>query len=430
MDKTIDSFLDNEYKNYAEEVSFKRALPSAIDGMKPVRRKIFYYMSKNKNSGFIKVSAIAGGIAEKCNYHHGDASQAIINMAKDFPSSNNYSMLLPKGMFGSKLLPGSSAASRYIHAKYNSINDLIFLDNDLIEPNHDLESPEPEFYLPIIPIHLINGMNGIGIGYAVKIFSRKLSDIVTSILECIDNVDITNAAPYFNKCNYNIQQLTMKSFEISGKYHIEKDKLVVTELIPGMDRNKFVEHLIKLQDKNIIKTYNDESKLDFKFVIKLSDNLTHDKILQVFNLTKVFHENYTMLDHLNNIITFDSYNEIIKYFTDYRLKIYTKRKSLAIKKLNEEIEKIEAIIIFIKNMKDIINAKSIDEIKILFKDKLKPESIEYCLKRPLSNFMKMNIDDLNNNIKEHQNMIQYYSSVEEKTLYKNDLNTLLKAMNE
>ena len=425
MEKTVDQFLDEDYKNYAEEVSFRRALPSAIDGLKPVRRKIFYYMIKNKNTGFIKVSAIAGGIAEKCNYHHGDASQAVINMAKDFPSSNNYSILIPKGMFGSKLLPNSASASRYIHAKYNSINDMIFLDNELAPKNYDLESPEPEYYLPIIPLYLVNGISGIGIGYAVKMFPRKLSTVIKSIQDYLNDKCIQNEIPHFMNCVYQIEKVQDHSFEIRGQFHYEKDNLIITELLPGDNRNKFVEKLISLQDNDIIKSYHDESKTEFRFIIKLNKKMDDERIYQTFCLSKIFHENYTLLDHNNNIIVFNSYSEIIKYFTDYRLSVYTKRKELEIKKLNYEISKNRAIICFIKKMKDIINAKSVEDIRDLFKDEITDDLIDFCLKKPLHSFMKMNIQNLIDDIADYESKIEYYQQVSEKELYLQDLDKLL-----
>jgi DNA topoisomerase II len=420
MLKTVDQFLDVDYKNYAEEVAFRRALPSVIDGFKPVRRKIFYYMLKNKNAGFIKVSAIAGGIAEKCNYQHGDASNAVINIAKDFPSSNNYSILIPKGMFGSKLLPKSASASRYIHAKYNLINDY-----ELAQKNQDLESPEPEYFLPIIPLHIVNGISGIGIGYAVNILPRKLTNVIKSIMNYINGKEVEIENPYFNGCKYQIERIQDHSFEFKGRFHYEKDKLIIDELLPGQDRNKFVEKLISLQEKEIIKSYSEESKTEFRFIIKLNKPLNDEKIYSIFGLSKVFHENYTLLDENSNIIIFKNYKEMIQYFADYRLSVYTKRKELEIKKLRYEIEKNNAIINFIKKMKDVINAKGVEEIKALFKDIISEELVEFCLKKPLHSFMKMNIDTLLEEIEKYKKEIKYYQNVTEKELYLKDLDKLL-----
>lgn len=428
MIKTINEFLEDEYKEYAETVSFKRALPSLVDGFRPVRRKIFFYMKLNKNN-MIRVSSIAGGIAERCNYHHGEASavSTIINMAKIFPSSNNYPILIPKGSFGSKVLPKSAAAGRYIHAQYNLMNDYIFLDNNLLQKNEEFDSPEPAFYLPIIPLFAVNGISGIGIGYACNILPRKITDVINSVKEVIQNKEVSEVLPHFNHCQYIIKKLSNTSFLITGQYKITNNKVSITEFIPTADREKIIENLIALQDSGIVKSYKDESKDNFKFQVEFTKEHPEDKIVSYLNLSKQFHENYTLLDENNKIIVFSAYEEMIKYFTNHRLSYYTKRKQAEIKRLQKEIKRVEAIKLFIFNLK-IISDMSEKEIKLYFKDKIEEDLIDYCLKQPLNWFLKKNINECNLSIKNYEDDIQYFEGVAETKLYLNDLKELEKAL--
>jgi hypothetical protein len=60
----ISSFIDKEYKNFALYTVYHRAIPSLIDGFKPVQRKAFYCMSKL--SGKQKVMSLAGNMISTC----------------------------------------------------------------------------------------------------------------------------------------------------------------------------------------------------------------------------------------------------------------------------------------------------------------------------------------------------------------------------
>lgn len=428
MKKSIPDFLDCEYREYTEIVTFKRAIPSLVDGFKPVRRKIFYYMKHNKNQ-MVKVSAIAGGIIERCNYHHGEASAqgAIIGMARNFPSSNNFPHLLSKGSFGSKILPKSAAAARYIFAKYNPLNDDIFLDNDLLLNNEELDSPEPKFYLPIIPMFAVNGVSGIGFGFACNILPRKFIDVIESVKQALNNELISDVDPYFEKCQYIIKKLSSSSFLITGQYKITDKKVTITEYIPGSDREKIIENLISLQDSEVIKSYKDESKTEYKILVEFNKNHSEDKIVSYLNLAKQFHENFTLLDENNKIINFESYETMIKYFVNHRLSYYTKRKALEVVNLKRDNERLEAIKLFIKHI-DSITKLDEKQIKEFFKDQIKPEFIEYCLKQPLHWFLKKNIKDCDNSIASNNEQITYFETVKETKLYLNDIKALEKSL--
>ncbi len=432
MKQTIEQFANKEYRNYAKEVVFERALPSIVDGFKPVRRKIFYYMIKNSNNGFIRVSSIAGGLAEKCNYHHGESSaqNTIISMSKSFSSSNNLPILSSKGAFGSKLLPKSSAQARYIHSKYDKLMNLIFLDNDIAPDNKDLESPEPRFYLPIIPMFILNGISGIGFGFANKILPRDILETVKAVELCLKNKSVKNLKPFFNGCDYKIEELTEKSFQLTGSLKcINKNTVQVNELLPEMDRDKFINKLFDLQTDGVIRSFKDESKEDFKFIIKFDKpKITEDEAIKILDLTKAFHDNYTMIDDNDNIKIFNNISEIIDYFTHHRLKYYTKRKEYQIKKIESDVEKLEAVIVFIENLRVIYQSQNKEEIKEVLKAKISDNMIDYCLQKPFQSFLKKNTQQLKKDIQTFKDEIKIIESSKEVDLYLLDLKKLKKEL--
>ena len=106
-------------------------------------------------------------------------------MAQNFVGSNNINLLEPNGQFGTRLQGGKDAsAPRYIWTKMNKLAQLIFHpdDNPLLKYNlDDGQKVEPEWYIPVVPLVLINGTEGIGTGFSTKIPSHNPIDIIENI---------------------------------------------------------------------------------------------------------------------------------------------------------------------------------------------------------------------------------------------------------
>ena len=148
-----------------------RSIPNMVDGLKISLRKILYSAFKRKLTSEIKVAQFSGYVSEHSAYHHGEASLngAIVNMAQNFVGSNNINLLEPNGQFGSRIHGGlDSASERYIFTQLNPLTRALFPDMDdavLSYLDDDGTIVEPEYYVPIIPFALINGISGIGTGF-------------------------------------------------------------------------------------------------------------------------------------------------------------------------------------------------------------------------------------------------------------------------
>jgi DNA topoisomerase II len=98
-------------------------------------------------------------------------AQTIINLAQSFVGSNNVSLLMPNGQYGTREQGGKNHASpRYIFTLPSPISRVIFnsADDALLNPQKDdNQLIEPEFYMPILPMVLVNGAEGIGTGMAI-----------------------------------------------------------------------------------------------------------------------------------------------------------------------------------------------------------------------------------------------------------------------
>ena len=139
------------------------------------------------------MAQLSGYIAEHSAYHHGEQSlqQTIINMAHDFVGSNNLNLLLPIGQFGTRYNAGKdSASARYIYTSLNKLTRLIFSENDdhTLKYLEDDGFPiEPTFYAPIIPMVLVNGMEGIGTGWSTTVPPFNVREIMQQIRNKIIN---------------------------------------------------------------------------------------------------------------------------------------------------------------------------------------------------------------------------------------------------
>ena len=196
-------FINKEYilfSNYDNE----RSIPHVMDGLKPSQRKVLYACFKRKLKSEIKVAQLTGYIAEHSAYHHGEASlqQTIVMMAHDFVGSNNINLLFPSGQFGTRRMGGKDAASpRYIFTRLQSIARMIFHpdDDELLNYQEDDGVPiEPDFYVPVIPMVLVNGADGIGTGYSSCVNNYNPRDIITNIRRKIAGEELVPMSPYYS----------------------------------------------------------------------------------------------------------------------------------------------------------------------------------------------------------------------------------------
>ena len=155
-----------------------RSIPSMVDGLKPGQRKVLFGSFKRNLKNEIKVAQLSGYISEHTAYHHGEQSlhSTIIGLAQDFVGSNNINLMSPNGQFGTRAQGGPDAASpRYIFTELPDITRKIFCPADdplLNYLDEDGKKIEPEWYMPVLPMVLVNGADGIGTG--IIAFENKL----------------------------------------------------------------------------------------------------------------------------------------------------------------------------------------------------------------------------------------------------------------
>ena len=239
-------FINNDLIHFSKYDN-DRSIPNLADGLKISLRKILYSAFKKNLKSEIKVAQFSGYVSEHSGYHHGEASLngAIVGMAQNYVGSNNINLFEPKGQFGTRLLGGKDSASeRYIFTNLNPLTRLLFPevdDNVLHYLDDDGSLVEPIYYVPIIPMVLVNGTKGIGTGFSTDIMCYNPLQIISyleGMLNKIDEVEqkLRLIEPYYKGFKGKIIPCdeTYKKYLIKGCYQvISKDKIRITELPIG-----------------------------------------------------------------------------------------------------------------------------------------------------------------------------------------------------
>jgi DNA topoisomerase-2 len=247
----IEDFVNRDlihFSNYNNE----RAIPSICDGLKPSQRKVLFSVLKRNLTKEIKVAQLSGYVSEHSAYHHGEMSlnETIIGMAHDFVGSNNINLLIPKGQFGTRIQGGKDSASpRYIYTLMNDLTTHIFnpQDNALLQyQEEDSMKIDPIWYMPILPMILVNGCNGVGTGFSTQIPSYNPIDIVHNILRLIRGESIERMMPWFRGFRGTVFEKDGKIYS-KGIYQITGPNTVeVLELPIGLWTENYKVYLEEL----------------------------------------------------------------------------------------------------------------------------------------------------------------------------------------
>jgi DNA topoisomerase-2 len=441
-EKTISEFLSNEYKEFSLYVIENRAIPSVIDGLKPVQRKIIHVSNQIWKTGSekeLKVFQLAGKVASDAFYHHGNQSleNAIITMAQDF--KNNMPLLHGEGQFGSLRSP-EAGAPRYVGAKLHKNFRILYKDFELLDyKEEEGEQIEPKFFLPIVPTILLNGSSGIAVGFSSNILNRNILDVVNACESLIKGKKINKINPYINTFNGQfIQDLeNKKRWIIRGNLQVLNTTSVkITELPPSMTFEKYENILDDLIEKKVIVSYDDNCKDGIEYIIKFTrENLSkydEEKLIKILKLEEYETEVYSTLDENGSLRIFDSVEEMVQYFVVFRLSYYDKRKQYLLDKMKHELKVLSNRGRFIKaivegklEVKNIAKEKIIKDIEVMGLDKI-DDSYDYLLRMPIWSLTKEMYEKLKEDFKIKKEEMEALSKVDPKDMYLNDLAELKK----
>ena len=448
---SIKEFVDYELIHFSTSDNV-RSIPSAIDGQKPSQRKVIFSCLKRNLKSEIRVAQLAGYISEHAAYHHGEASLqgTIVKMAQTFVGSNNIHLLVPQGQFGTRATGGTDCAqARYIHTLLCEYTDKIFDKRDsplLNYKDDDGVLVEPEYYVPTIPMLLVNGSSGIGTGWMTDIPSFNPIDIIANIKRYLKGESLVEMIPYYNNFKGAIIRaknssgiIIDKTYQTRSVYTISGDKLDIKELPISVWTDNYKTHLEKLSvDKKNIRYYNSYcTDVEVHFEIFLGEDLLslYDKSREKFETTMKLNStiscrNLVAFNRNNKLVKYDTVLDILKEYTDVRLEKYVERKAYMLKQHQKDIDlnniKIRFITDFIEDRINIIKKRKqeiVEQLETLEYFKVE-ESYDYLLKMPIYALSLDKIDELTS---KRDTLAQEYTSLlskSEHTLWMTDLDEL------
>jgi DNA topoisomerase-2 len=443
----ISEFIDGEMIKFSID-DCKRSIPNIMDGLKESHRKILYsvFLKNLKYTGTtLKVAQLAGFVAEKTNYHHGEQClyETIIKMAHEFPGSNNIPLLFRDGQFGSRLSLGKDAASgRYIFTKLDKLTRLIFREEDDPVLNYivdDGDQVEPEYYVPIIPTILVNGIiAGIGTGWSTSLPAYNPKDIIDAVKTWIESPnpysvdedgmvisELPDIKPWYRGFNGTIEKSGENKYETRGIFTREK-VITVTELPISMPTDKFkdiIEDLIEEKKLKGYKNYSSPYKVHFEIEAHEDFNEADLKLKSSLSIN-----NMVTFNSKNMLQKYDNVEEIIDYFCKIRLIFYTKRKEYILAKLIKELKVLQnrerflseiiakTLIIFEREEEDII----VDLEKKRY-DKDEDGTYGYLLNQKIKSLTKKQLETLREDIVKVKEQIKVLESTTEREMWLREL---------
>ena len=457
---TYEEFINKELIHFSK-YDCDRSIPNLMDGQKISLRKILYSAFKKRLSSEIKVAQFSGYVSEHSCYHHGEESlnQAIVGMAQNFVGSNNINLLVPSGQFGSRIKGGKDASSpRYIFTCLEKIARCIFVEQDdhVLKYLSDDGTPvEPQFYVPIIPMVLVNGTKGIGTGFSTEIMCYNPKDIIAYLKSKLSNSASleTEFMPYYEGFNGSISKVGDTRYLFKGTYEkLGPDKIRVTELPIGFWTEDFKELLEELEEEQkdnketkdkdskdketkdkekkkttpYVKEYDDKSKdTNVDFIITFNKGKLEEleqakgdygcngveKVLKLYNTSST--TNMNLFNSEDKLTKYTAISEIIDDFYGVRLVYYGKRKAYLIDVLEKELVVLSNKVRYIQEVLSgsiDLRKKKKDEIIKLLQDKgydkivngEKDEEYKYLVKMPMDAVSEENVDKLMNEHKRKQ----------------------------
>lgn len=413
---TYSEFINKELVLFSN-MDNERSIPNVVDGLKPGQRKVLFTCFKRNDKKEIKVAQLAGSVAEKSAYHHGEESlmSTIINLAQDYVGSNNINLLQPLGQFGTRLEGGKDHASpRYIFTKLNPLTRLIFpeVDDAVLRYLEDDNQPiEPEWFCPIVPMVLINGASGIGTGWATKIPNYNPTDVIKNIRHLILDEPVEEMTPWYKDFKGSITQST-NDFLVKGivEASVAGNSYTISELPLKVCNQSYKKKVLEpMLEKGLALDIKDHSTdKDVRIVVKLAKE--QNNVEKFFKLESTLSLRSMVLFDAENVLhRYESVEDIMREFFEVRKKKFIERKKHLESLLEAHVLKLsnQARFIVEKIQGDVVieNRKKDDIVKQLVDRKFDPvqNSFDYLIQMQI---IKLSEEEKDKLLKEEAKKLQ------------------------
>jgi topoisomerase-4 subunit A len=453
---SIGDFSEDAYLNYSMYVILDRALPSLLDGLKPVQRRIIYAMSElglKYSTKYKKSARTVGDVLGK--FHpHGDTAcyEAMVIMAQSF--AYNTPLIDGQGNWGTQDDPKSFAAMRYTESKLTKYSELLLQDlkngtSDWI-PNFDGTLDEPKFLPSQIPNILINGSSGIAVGMSTDIPPHNLGEIILAVQHVVNNPKCTvkELMEFIPAPDYPTGALLLHdesdidaiynegtgNIKLRAEYSHHGKSIEIISLPYQASTTKIIEQIqSQIIEKKIsfINTIEDQSdeKNPVKISMKIKGN-SHSptEVMNHLYFTTDLERNYRV--NLNMISANGkprvmNLKEILSEWVSFRIDTYKRKLNYENNQILERLHILEGFLIVYKHLDEIIEILRNEDNpkpKIIKIGKFSEKQYESIINMRLRNIAKLEEDKIKD---EYENLKKRNKEINSILKSKSKLNKII-----
>ena len=242
------------FLQYASYVITDRAIPHAVDGLKPVQRRILHALWENEDGRYNKVANLVGHCMK---YHpHGDASiyAALVSMAQ------KELLIDTQGNWGNPHTGDSAAAARYIEARLTPFaRDVVFAPHlTEYQLSYDGRNQEPVLLPVRFPLLLATGVEGIAVGMTTRILPHNFLELLEAQKAWLRKEEFTLYPDFPTGGLADVTQYNDGAqgtrVRVRARVEIGVGKtLVIRELPYGMTTESLIDSILSANEKGKIK---------------------------------------------------------------------------------------------------------------------------------------------------------------------------------
>ena len=414
--------VKDQYKNwfleYASYVILERAVPAIEDGLKPVQRRILHAMKEMDDGRFNKVANVIG---QAMQYHpHGDASigDALVNMGqKDL-------LIDTQGNWGDIRTGDDAAAPRYIEARLSKFAlDVAFnAKTTNWQLSYDGRKNEPVTLPMKFPLLLAQGAEGIAVGLSTKILPHNFCEIIDASIKYLKGRRFElfpdfQVGGMIDVTGYNDGQRGGKIKVRCLIEELDKKNLVIRDVPFGVTVSQLCESITKANDagKIKIKKVTEFTGKNVEVVVELapgiSPDITIDALYAFTDCEVSISPNACIIE--NQKPKFGTASDLLRASVDNTKDLLKRELEIKLRELEDKwhytsLEKIffeEQIYKQLEKKHEtwdkVIAAIEKDFVPFqkILKRQVTREDVLKLTEKPVRRIYKLDIDELNNQIK-------------------------------
>ena len=417
-----DSGIHGQYKtwflDYASYVILERAVPAIEDGLKPVQRRILHAMKEMDDGRFNKVANIIG---QAMQYHpHGDASigDALVNMGqKDL-------LIETQGNWGDVRTGDDAAAPRYIEARLSKFALEVAFNAKTTQwqLSYDGRKNEPVTLPMKFPLLLAQGADGIAVGLSTKILPHNFCELIEASVKYLRGKRFELYPDFLTggMIDVNDYNTGKRGGKVKVRSHIEeidKKTLAIRSVPYGVTTAQLMDSIVKANDQGKIKikkvTDNTAALVEIQVDLApgISPDITIDALYKFTDCEVSISPNACVI--VDQKPQFLGVQDLLKLSVDKTKDVLEQELKIKLNELQEKwhYTSLEKIFFEEKIYKELEKKhetwdkvlEAIDKAFVPFKKQLKRaitrEDIVKLTEKPVRRIYKLDIEDLDNQIK-------------------------------